>query len=169
MPAEPAMQQQVHALYHDHHGWLHDWLRKKLGNSCEAADLAHDTFVRVMASRKTAFGASPRAFLTHVAKGLVVDHWRRRDVERAYLDVIARLPEPQAPSPESRLLILEALQHIVTMLDTLPLRTRAMFLLAQLDGLPYAEIAVRFGTSLPTVKRHIRAGFIACMVAADAP
>ena len=38
----------VKDLYCDHHGWLKGWLRQRLGNSCDAADLAQDTFVRVI-------------------------------------------------------------------------------------------------------------------------
>jgi len=69
----------VTQIYRDHHGWLSGWLRKKLGNSFDAADLAHDTFVRLMGARvREGGGAEPRALLTHIAKGLVVDHWRRR-------------------------------------------------------------------------------------------
>ncbi|MDD3484875.1 sigma factor, partial [Azovibrio restrictus] len=33
-------------LYRDHHGWLQGWLRRRLGNAHEAADLAQDTFLR---------------------------------------------------------------------------------------------------------------------------
>lgn len=35
--------------YQDHHGWLCGWLRGKLGCAYSAADLAQDTFVRVLA------------------------------------------------------------------------------------------------------------------------
>lgn len=41
----------VHTLYSTHHGWLHNWLRAKLGNSFDAADLAQDTFIRVLRHR----------------------------------------------------------------------------------------------------------------------
>ncbi|MBO3274253.1 sigma-70 family RNA polymerase sigma factor [Pseudomonas schmalbachii] len=166
MPAEFAPQREIHALYSNHHGWLYGWLRGKLGNACDAADLAHDTFVRLMQSRRTQFGDEPRALLTHIAKALVVDHWRRQDVERAYLDAIAHLPEPETPSPETRLLILEALYRIEAMLRGLPEQTREIFLLAQLDGLAYREIAERLGTSLITVKRHMRKAFLACLAVA---
>src|SRR3546814_10729464 len=69
------------------------WLRKKLGNSFDAADLAHDTFVRLISARRHDAGPEPRALLTHIAKGLVVDHWRRRALEEAYLAAIARSEE----------------------------------------------------------------------------
>ena len=159
----------VSTLYRDHHGWLSMWLRKKLGNSFDAADLAHDTFVRLMSGRrKDGLGAEPRALLTHIAKGLVVDHWRRRALEDAYLDVIRQLPEPQVPSPEWRALILETLHAIDTTLRTLPSKTREIFLLSQFDGMGYADIAVAQRVSLPTVKRHMQKALTACLIAYQA-
>ncbi|KAA0182607.1 sigma-70 family RNA polymerase sigma factor [Cupriavidus cauae] len=165
MPA-PSRSTTLHALYCDHHGWLHGWLRKRLGNDCEAADVAHDTFLRVYAGPRALDHLSePRAFLTHVAKGLVVDLYRRRAVEKAYLDSLAQLPEALAPSPETRALVLEALHRIDAMLCAMPVRAREIFLLSQLDGLTYAEIAARQGISLRTVKRQMRDAFLACLSA----
>ncbi|WP_287399688.1 sigma factor [Nitrosomonas sp. H1_AOB3] len=82
VPATDLAAHRIHVLYTDHHGWLYGWLRRKLGNACDAADLAHDTFLRVMVSRRMPvhLGEEPRALLTHIAKGLVIDHWRRQDV-----------------------------------------------------------------------------------------
>lgn len=154
----------IESIYSNHHGWLQGWLRRKLGCDEQAADLAHDTFLRLFGRRGLELD-QPRALLTHIAKGLVVDHWRRQDVERAYLDAIAHLPEPQAPSPETRYLILESLYRIERMLRGMPPKTCEIFLCAQLDGLSYAEIAAQTGNSLITVKRHMKAGFIACMAA----
>lgn len=162
--ANPPPHQAIEALYSDHHGWLYSWLQRRLGNACDAADLAHDTFLRVIAGHRGAdIGTEPRAFLTHVAKGLVVDHWRRQTVERAYLDALAQMPEPLVPSEESRLLIIEALYRIDAMLCAMPARTREIFLLAQIDGLKYNEIAQRLNASSITVKRHMRKAFVACL------
>lgn len=171
-PSESLPTDTVTELYRDHHGWLSVWLRKKLGNSFDAADLAHDTFVRLMAGRrKEGAGAEPRALLAHIAKGLVVDHWRRRALEDAYLAAVAQLPAPEAPSPEARALILETLHAIDASLRSLPARTREIFLLSQFDGAGYAEIAQNLRLSLSTVKRHMQAALTACLIAlqADAP
>lgn len=163
--AKTALQEEMRALYSDHHGWLYDRLRKRLGCAHNAADLAHDAFLRVMVSRRppAELGGEPRALLTHIAKGLVIDHWRRQTVERAYLEALAHAPEAETPSPETRLLILEALYRVEAMLRGLPVRTREIFLLAQLDGLTYPQIADRLDTSLITVKRHMRSAFSACL------
>lgn len=165
MPATDLAAHRVHVLYTDHHNWLYNWLRRKLGNACDAADLAHDTFLRIIARQISLHpGEESRALLTHIAKGLVIDHWRRQDVERAYLEALAHLSEAEAPSPETQLLILEALYRIEAMLRGLPARTRDIFLLAQLDGLTYRQIADQTGFSLITIKRHMRTAFVACLM-----
>jgi RNA polymerase sigma-19 factor, ECF subfamily len=157
----------VAELYTDHHRWLHTWLRRKLGCNHRAADLAHDTFLRLLRRPAMVDPAQPRALLTHIAKALVIDHWRRQEIERAFVEALAVLPAPEAPSPEVRLLALEALFRIDAMLRKLPSRTREIFLLAQFDGLSYPKIGEILGLSVPTIKRHMHAGFVACLTALE--
>ncbi len=153
------LQQQIHVLYSHHHGWLFSWLRKKIGCSHRAADLAHDTFLRLLARDEPMAIQEPRAFLTTVAQRVLANHWRREQVERAYLAVLAQVPEALAPSPEERAILLETLVEIDLMLADLPLQVKRAFLYAQLDGLSQAEIAAELGISISTVKRHlVRAG-----------
>ena len=47
----------MHALYSEHHGWLQNWLRGKLGCAADAADLAQDTFLRILLSANCARSA----------------------------------------------------------------------------------------------------------------
>ncbi|WDY60264.1 sigma-70 family RNA polymerase sigma factor [Pseudomonas sp. PSKL.D1] len=163
-PADPTLNLQVQTLYTDHHGWLQGWLGRKLGNACDAADLAHDTFLRLLGRHAAQpMGSEPRALLTHIAKGLLIDRWRRQDVERAYLEAIAHLPAPEVPSAETRWLILETLHRVDAMLREMPARVRKVFLLSQLDGLTYAEIAEQLEVSLITIKRDMRTAFLACL------
>lgn len=145
----------VQALYSDHYGWLKGWLQRKLGCSAQAADLTHDTFERLLVSPQVEAIIEPRAFLTTVAKRVLANHFRRREIERAYLEALATLPEPQSPSPESRAIALETLVEIDLMLDGLPSAAKQVFLLAQVDGLPYAAIARELDISVSTVKRYM--------------
>jgi len=145
----------IEHLYVEHHGWLQGWLRHRLNNAADAADLAQDTFVRVLQRRQAQMPQAPRAYLRTIARGLVIDLWRHRDIERAWLETLAQLPEAQAPSPETSALAIEALVAIDRLLDTLPERARSIFLLAQLDGLPCPRIAEQLGVSLSTVERDL--------------
>jgi len=142
-------------LYVEHHGWLQSWLRTRLNNAADAADLAHDTFLRILQRRQVPAVLEPRAYLRTIARGLVIDLWRHRDIEQAWLETLAGLPEVQVPSPEVSALAIEALVSIDRMLDTLPERMRCIFLMAQLDGLPCPRIAEHLGISLSTVERDL--------------
>jgi RNA polymerase sigma factor (sigma-70 family) len=164
-------QQGVRALYRDHHGWLQSWLHRKLGNAFDAADLAHDTFLRILCARDKHHPLDPdldlrepRAYLTTVAGRLVLNHYRRLSLERAYLDALATLPESQVPSPEDQAVILETLHEIDAMLDRLSAKARTTFLLAQLEGLTYADIAERLQVNIRTVKRYMAAAYEECIL-----
>ena len=167
--ADGASAPSIESIYVEHHGWLQGWLRQRTRCSHQAADLAQDTFLRVLGRRQAVQPLQePRAWLASIARGLLIDQWRRQDLERAYREALALLPEPEAPSPEQRLLILETLQQIDAALDALPADARRAFLLSQLDGLGYAEIAREMGVSLSTVKRHMLRAFRACVEVAAA-
>ncbi|EPN57248.1 ECF subfamily RNA polymerase sigma-24 factor, partial [Pseudomonas syringae pv. actinidiae ICMP 19096] len=106
-------QQTLHALYRDHHGWLESWLRRRMGNAWDAADLSQDTFLRVLSSsQQIADMQEPRAYLLTVGKRLLSNFYTRRSLEQAYLEALAQLPEDSVPSPEQRWLLLETLQAL---------------------------------------------------------
>lgn len=158
-------QQMLHRFYADHHGWLNGWLRRQLGCSQCAADLVQDTFVRVL-SKDDDMAAirEPRAYLHTIAKGLLINHWRRRQIEQAYLDALALQPEPVAPSPESQALIVETLLRIDAMLTQLPTRVRSAFLMSQLHGMTYAAIATELGVSERMVKKYMAQAMLHCLM-----
>ncbi|MFT3803619.1 MAG: sigma-70 family RNA polymerase sigma factor [Burkholderiaceae bacterium] len=156
------MHTRVHALYRDHHGWLQGWLRKRLGNGFDAADLAHDTYVRVLASGLAPPPEESRRYLTQIAKGLAIDLHRRRRIEAAYLETVALLAPADAPSEETRAMIVQTLVELDALLRRLPARSRQAFLLHKLDGLSYREIAQQLGVSVSSVEKYIAAGLRAC-------
>lgn len=157
----------VTVLYSDHHGWLQGWLRRKMGNAVDAADLAHDTFLRVLARRDTPALLAPRAYLGAIARGLLADFFRHKDIERAYLDALAALPQAHAPSLEARAIVLEALVAIDTMLDGLKPAVRQAFLLSQLDGLTYEQIAQQLGVTKRTVSNYMCTAIEHCVEHCD--
>ena len=155
----------VEVLYNDHHHWLTGWLRRKLGCPESAADLAQDTFIRVLSAREAPTLIEPRAFLTTVAKRVLFNFYRRQDLERAYLETLAQMPEHVAPSEEDRAIILQTLMELDQLLDGLPVQVKRAFLLAQLDGLTYAQIGAELGISIATVKRHLTKAAMRCYFA----
>ncbi|WP_225782230.1 sigma-70 family RNA polymerase sigma factor [Xenophilus sp. Marseille-Q4582] len=168
MSLTPADAAAAGVLFQDHHSWLLGRLQQRLRNRAEAEDVASETFVRVIGYERVRGLDEPRAYLTTVAKSVLVRQWRRRELERAYLDSLAALPEAVAPSAEERVALLHQLERIAQALDTLSPRARRAFLLSQLDGLTYAEIALEVGVSVSSVRQYMAQGLRACLLATQA-
>jgi len=149
-------------LYGTHRGWLQGWLRRSVGCSQQAADLVQDTFLRLLVRGQPVSAHAPRALLVRIARGLVIDHWRRDALERAYLEALAQLPEASHPSPEVRHEALECLERIARLLDGLKPAVREAFLLYQLGDLSHAQVAQTLGVSSRTVERHVASALMHC-------
>jgi RNA polymerase sigma factor (sigma-70 family) len=159
----------VEALYNEHHTWLRGWLFRRLRDAADASDLAQDTFVRILSTDNTSPTPvtalhEPRAFLATVARRLLINHIRRQSLEQAYLDTLAALPEAYLPSPEQQMLWLEELQAVDAMLYGLSDKVRAVFVLSQIEGMTYAEIATELSISERSVKRYMAQAMTECIV-----
>lgn len=162
--SNPSSSGLVTELYHTHHSWIYRWLCSKLSSQHDAADLTQDTFVTVLEKQIPADIKEPRAYLTSIAHGLMVNFYRRQSVEQAYTQALSQLEEAIQPCEEQRLVLLEALQQIDEMLTTLPDKVRRAFLLSQLDGLRYKDIAIKLDVTERTVKRYMAEAFTQCLM-----
>ena len=152
----------VQRIYEQHHSWLHGWLKHRLSNACDAADVAHDTFVRILGAANATQIREPRDYLATVARGLVIDRYRRRAIERAYEQAMAARPQDTVISEEDKALIIETLWAVDKALDDLGPRTKGIFMMSQVEGLTYQQIAQQLKVSLTTVKKHMIRAFTEC-------
>lgn len=127
------------------------------GDRMLAEDLAQDAFVRV-AGRLTHLRepASFDAYLRRAVVNLAKNHFRRRAVERAFLDRSA--PTPHEAGPEQPVVNRRA---TMAALAKLPPRQRAAIVLRFYEDLPEDEIArilrCRDGTVRSLVTRGVHA------------
>ena len=167
---EPPFQAAISNLYCEHHGWLFGWLRRKLGCAHNAADLAQDTFARILNARESVASLrEPRAFLSTTARRLIIDQVRRKHIENAYLQELALTAEALEgfQSPEHILSTLEALEHIAFMLEGLHDNVRQAFVLYYLDSLTQSEIARQLGLSDRTVRKYLIQALLHCSHSLD--
>lgn len=157
-----ASKQQVEQLYVDHHRWLCALLRRKLGNAEDAADLAHDVYLKLI---KKGWGASvedSRCHLTQIAKCMVIDLYRRRCLEASYLEGLMQQADALVSSEEIRALASEALAQIDDALQAKPSKVRQALLLCKLHGMGHRDIAAELEVSVSSVEKYIAAGLRAC-------
>ncbi|ALM86740.1 hypothetical protein ASB57_04705 [Bordetella sp. N] len=154
----------MHALYRDHHGWLYAWLRRRLGNAADAADLAQDAFLRLL-TRPRAFDGfeGERAYLSTMARGMCVDFWRRKEIEDAWLAAHAAVAEAVQPSAEHHAIVIETLCEIDTMLRQLPWKAAEAFIMAMAYGMSNQEIAAELGVSDRMVRKYVAQAMLHCL------
>lgn len=154
---------EIALLYSDHADWLRGWLLRRTRCAHRAADLTQDTFCRLLEKQVGQSIRQPRTYLATVARRLLIDDIRRRDIEQAYLDAFAIVSsDAQAPSPERIAEAVDLLQGIVHMLGGLSVKARRAFLMIRFDGMRYAEAGIALGVSERMVKRYVADAYAQC-------
>ena len=161
--SSPVFPSDIESLYGAHHQWLQAWLRRRLGNAGDAADLAQDAFVRLLVKPRAFDSADgARAYLRTMAGGLCVDLWRRREVERAWVEALAARPEATQPSLEHSAIVIETLCEVARMLERLPTKAASAFVMAQVHDMRYREIAEALQVSERMVKKYMAQAMLHC-------
>jgi RNA polymerase sigma-70 factor (ECF subfamily) len=145
----------VGGLFRAHYPWLCTRLRQYLGASASVEDIAAEAFVQLLETPAPVSIREPRALLTTIARRLIFQLWRRRDLERQHLDQLQRIDQPASPSPEDLAQLSQALHGLDRTLERLPGKVRATFLLSRVDGLTYPQIAAELGISLRSVSAYM--------------
>lgn len=155
--------QDVGRIYRDHHGWLLAFLHRRLGNPCDAADLAHDAFLRLL-RRPRAFDShgGARAYLSTIARGLCVDLWRRQSIEQAYFSALVSQPRPSAPCPERQATVIQVLCELDALLQRQPAKAANAFVMAVIEGRRDKDVAEALGVSDRMVRKYVARIMLEC-------
>lgn len=158
------------SLYAGYHGWLLVWLRRRLDCPHNAADMAQDTFMRLLTAGSYVAPHEPRAFLATIARRLLVDRSRRHKLEAAYREALALCVDQmeQAPSPEQILFAVQALEQLARALEGMRPRVREAFVLRHLEGWSHQEIATHLKVSTKSVQTYLVDALLACHAITEA-
>lgn len=154
-------------LYRNQYAQLLGWLQRRMPQHSLASELAQETFARVVSRcRAEALRLEelrePQAYLRAVARGLVIDQWRRQTVEMNYLQALHQRQPSSAPSAEEQAMQTDAIHQLEQALAGLPPLVRQTFWLSRLDGLSHAEIAARLEISVRSVERYLQQALSRC-------
>lgn len=152
---------------------LLNFLARTTSDPDTAADLAHESFARVLAAQRTGQPIRhPRGLLYRTARNLMVDA-HRRDSLRAAVHApggdsgdeaqgVDSVAAPPAFDPEAILASRQGLAAVLETIDQLPPRCREAFILYKFDGLTYAQVARHMGISVRTVEMQLQIAMKAC-------
>ncbi len=136
-----------------------------VGNRAEAEEISQEAFLRLFRSLLTFRGDSRiSTWLYRTVSHLAIDHLRReclkrklfffRSSESEQSDPVDLAIDPSA-SPHDQLQARETAEQMQQLLNKLPARQKAVFVLRHMEELPLKEIAAMLNLREGTVKSHL--------------
>jgi RNA polymerase sigma-70 factor (ECF subfamily) len=135
------------------------------GNRSDAEEIGQEAFLRLYKSLATFRGdSSVGTWLYRTTSRLAIDHLRRERLKRKLFffrgndderaDPLELAVDPSA-SAHDLLQAQETAHRVQELLQRLPARQKAVFVLRHQEGLPLKDIAATLGISEGTVKAHL--------------
>lgn len=150
-------------IYREQHGWLESWLARRLNCRHQAADIAHDTFERLLQlGEQMPLLQSSRAWLTTTARHILIDRARRYTLEQAWLAEQSADDSICYLTPERQLAALQILEQVLRLLESVPAKAAQAFVRHYLDGEPQSVIAASLGVSERMVRKYLVQVLLQC-------
>lgn len=129
-----------------------------------AAEIVQESFVKFSLEVEKQFIEHPRCFLFRIARNLAFDYLKHQKVTDNYAQTQdpTLLPQIESPSLEQLAAEEQRLQILRAVIDELPPRCRQAFILHNIHGKSYSEIAHELEISESGVEKHIMKGLLHC-------
>jgi RNA polymerase sigma-70 factor (ECF subfamily) len=138
-----------------HHGEIFRYLQRLTAHAAD--DLSQETFLRAYRAYPTlAPDANVRAWLFTIATNLARNHFRDEKRRRTALTAAqASRSEADADAPDGQVILGEARARVEAVVDRLPLKQRAAFVLRKVHDLDYDAIARSLDCSVDSARAHV--------------
>jgi RNA polymerase sigma factor (sigma-70 family) len=149
------------SLVRDNHDSLIRYLRRRLGNNEDAADVAQDLYCQIARQPNVAAIRQPRAYLFQAARNLIFN----RNQHRRYTNADAHISIEDAtefemmcssPSPERITQSRQELAVVERAIKELSPKCRTAFVLVRFEGRSYKEAAKQMELSVKSVEYYMR-------------
>jgi RNA polymerase sigma-70 factor (ECF subfamily) len=152
----PTPRERLRVLMVDHHAFVWRTLRRLGVPAADVEDASQQVFLVVHRRLAEIVPESERSFLYQTALRVTAD-WRRSQ-RRRNLDAVSVLPEVPdgTASPEEMVDRQRQRALLDQILDHLPIKLRAVFVLFELEEMTLVEIATMTGMPLGTVASRLR-------------
>jgi RNA polymerase sigma-70 factor (ECF subfamily) len=156
-PVEPASPLELRALFEQHYAFVWRLLRRLGVLSAELDDAAQEVFWVTARRLSDIVPGREKPFLYGVALRVAAGEARRRRSVPVAGDAeeLGNLVDPE-PTPEDQVVQRQARILLDLALDRLPSELRTVFVLAELEGLQVADIALLEGLPLGTASSRLR-------------
>jgi len=159
----------VKEVINKYHHSLLSFLRQRVRISENAADVAQETYVRMLQYEGSREIQSPSSLLFKIAINVANDLGRAEQVrhigEQCSLDDLEL--ESGQPTPEREIAAAQELDNIYDVIQRLPPKCKRVFILSRVHCMTYPQIAKHCGISVKMVEKHISHALAVCMESID--
>jgi RNA polymerase sigma factor (sigma-70 family) len=144
--------------YREHYPTLVSFVRRRVADDTEAADIAQEAYLRVLRYRDSQDLAALKSLLFQIAVNLITDRARLAHVRRRadHVPLVDELPVfASDPSQYRQIAGEQDLNRLLVVVERLPRKCRDVFVLRRFEGLSHQEIAQRLGIGTKAVERYV--------------
>jgi RNA polymerase sigma factor (sigma-70 family) len=157
----------IERLFREHNEALLRFLRGRVGSRHEALEVAQEAYVRLLSLDQPGAVSYLRAFLFKTAANIAIDRRRRH---RNYDKVTERqlfVELAENRTPERQVAAQQTLRLLGSLIEAMPPKCRAAFVMNQIHGLDAAAIAARLGITESMVRKYVVRALLHCRECMD--
>jgi len=145
---------QFEAVYRREAPKLLSFLKRRIWIEEDRHDLVQEAFTRLVASRSTAASSNPGAYLQGIVRHLLADRVRAWAKAQSFDPVVYSAGKDIA-GPDAIAEINDMRERYRRAVESLPPRTKEVYLLHRAEELGYRQIAEQLDISIRTVEWHV--------------
>ena len=153
----------VERLFRDHNEALIRFLRSRVGSRNEALEVAQEAYVRLLSLDEPGAVSYLRAFLFKTAANIAIDRRRRDQSYDKFAgggQLFTQFSEER--TPERQVAAEQTLRHLGSLIESMPAKCQASFVMSQIHGLDAATIAGQLGITDSMVRKYVVRALLHC-------
>jgi RNA polymerase sigma factor (sigma-70 family) len=151
----------VERLFREHNEALIRFLRGRVGSRNEALEVAQEAYVRLLSLDQPGAVSYLRAFLFKTAANIAIDRRRRvRSYDKVTGGQLFEFSENR--TPEREVAAEQTLRHLGNLIESMPAKCQASFVMSQIHGLDAATIASQLGITDSMVRKYVVRALLHC-------
>jgi RNA polymerase sigma factor (sigma-70 family) len=153
----------VERLFRDHNEALIRFLRGRVGSRNEALEVAQEAYVRLLSLDEPGAVSYLRAFLFKTAANIAIDRRRRDQSYDKFAgggQLFTQFSEER--TPERQVAAEQTLRHLGSLIESMPAKCQASFVMSQIHGLDAATIAGQLGITDSMVRKYVVRALLHC-------
>src|ERR1700744_5423785 len=152
----------VERLFREHNEALLRFLRGRVGSRNEALEIAQEAYVRLLSLDEPGAVSYLRAFLFKTAANIAIDRRRRHQSYDKVTGGQLFTEFSENRTPERQVAAEQTLRHLGSLIESMPAKCQASFVMSQIHGLDSTTLASQPGITDCMVRKYVVRALLHC-------